>query len=214
MLLSADRFVSTTVESGVDAAQRASLLERFGLFGLRLACRLVIEKRAETSRMLVSELRQLSGLDALTDTIHTHFGARADVLRARSALLAVATIVQGVDTAVAAPLRLELERISSNVHEFAEIQLLNAIRAGIVTLPQSDVERAESLLGAGGMLAHQRLGAPADMPGPELANVAHELHRHWQQLAENPLVARATVDAARTLLRTCEGLVAGLAPRS
>ena len=36
----------------------------------------------------------------------------------------------------------------------------------------------------------------------------------WQRRAENPLASTAVVDAARVLVRTCEGLATGLAAPS
>ena len=214
MLLSADRFASNTFDHQIDAVEREALLDRFGLFGVRLGCQLVLDGTASTSQQLALELKDRSGLTELTHTIHTHFGARSDVLRARSALLGLAKILHSTGASAAQGLLVELDRITSNVHEFAEIQLLNALRVGAVTLPPADIEHAESLLGANGSLAHQRLGVQGDAPGEALVAAAHELHRHWQQLAENPLMARTTVDASRTLVRTCEGLVAGLAVHS
>lgn len=213
MLLSADRFISSVHSDVIDASDRQALLERFGLFGVRLACQLIRDGRAPTSQGLADELKERSGLNELTTTIHTHFGARSDVLRARSALLALNDVLTQVDTPIARRLLVELERIASNVHEFAEIQLLNAIRAGVVALPTGDVERAEILLGAKGTLAHQRLGAMPDTSGDTLTSLAHEMHRYWQQLTENPLMTRSATDASRTLVRTCEGLVAGLGQR-
>jgi len=99
----------------------------------------------------------------------------------------------------------------SRTHEFAEVQLLGALRAGHVTLPAADLQRAEALLGAAGTLAHERLGAEPQTQGAELVLLATEQHGYWQALSENPLMRRESVDAARVLTRSCEGLIAGAA---
>jgi hypothetical protein len=67
------------------------------------------------------------------------------------------------------------------------------------------------LLGAYGTSAAERVGLPPDAPVEEVrAALEHALER-WQQQAESPMSSRARSDAARVLVRTCEGLLDGLA---
>ena len=105
-------------------ACRAALLDRFGFFGLRLSVRLVQSGVATTATALSRELSARAGLAPLRDALTGRFAGRADVLKARSALLAVDAVLQRWPVPAAAGLRHEYERITAGAHEFAEIRLL------------------------------------------------------------------------------------------
>ena|GEM_PF-2168217 len=136
------------------------------------------------------------------------FAERRDVLQARSALLALETILRDHPMAGSDQLAAELERVTASAHEFAEIRLLNALRSGAVKA--TEVEEMERLLGAEGTAATTRLGLdPGTPPGELRAALEHTIGR-WQRRAENPLTSRDAADAARVLVRTCEGLLVDL----
>lgn len=212
LMLTVDRFANAEASIAVTPHERQELLDRFGIFGIRLGCALIRQQRATTSAELSDLLVDKSGLGALRSILSTHLSARADVLRARSALLALDRIVDRSGATDTARFDAELERIRSTVHEFSEVELLSNLRAGRVRLADADAARAERLLGADGGLAHQRLGADASTTPDELMKLAIDQHGHWQRVGESPLTSRPSADAARVLVRTCEGLlVAGRA---
>ena len=152
----------------------------------------------------------VSGIRALQEALHGQFAARADQLKAHTAIgvlssLAVAEPVAGIEE-----VRRDLERIAASTHEFAELRLLGAIRMGRVELTASEVEDVERLLGVKGEAAHRRVGLGADVAAEEVVHrAAVELDR-WHRKAEHPLTPVTTADAARVLIRTCEGIVAAL----
>jgi hypothetical protein len=133
----------------------------------------------------------------------TQFTERRDLLKARSALVALERITRADDRGLAR----DVERILAGAHEFAELRLLAALRAGTVTLPKPLVSEAERLLGDEGGAAPVRLGLPpeADPQATRLAALA--ALRRWHEYAENPAFGRRAADACRVLIRTCEGLV-------
>ena len=208
LLLSVDRFGDAETDLAITSHERHELLDRFGLFGIRVSCALLRQHSASSSSELAGLLVERSGLALLRETLKTHFSARGDVLRARSALLTLESVLAKHSGAGTDALETELERIMASTHEFAEVRLLGAIRAAHVNLPGSDLTRAELLLGVSGTLAHQRLGAESDTSARELAALATEQHSYWHSLAENPLMARDAAEAARVLTRSCEGLIA------
>ena len=106
----------------------------------------------------------------------------------------------------------EVERIFAGAHEFAELRLLGALRSRAVTLPEELATEAETLLGDHGAGTADRLGLPADAPPAALYDAALAALARWQQRAENPMLSRAAADACRVVVRTCEGLLAALAP--
>lgn len=208
LLLTVDRFANAETDLPLAPLERAELLDRFGIFGIRLSNALLRQGRATTSTELAKLLIERSGLGDLRSTLHSHLAARSDILRARSALLALDRLVSEVEGVDTRQFDMELERIMSSVHEFAEVQLLNALRSGYVTMSDADLARAERLLGAEGGLAHQRLDADESTEASELGKLALDQHGYWQRLSENPLMTRESADAARVLTRTCEGLIA------
>jgi hypothetical protein len=210
-LLSVDRFLRAGRESGVTAEVRQRLLARFGLFGIRLSTSL-IRQGADSPAALAKELVDRSGLRELEQVLHTQFGERRDVLKARSALLAVDAVLRSGDGAGPrqGPLAREIDRILAGAHEFTELRLLGALRSGTVTLPTRDADDGERLLGDAGASPAARLGLGPDAPSHELAEAAYTALERWQRHMVNPMLGRSTTDACRAVVRSCEGILAGL----
>ncbi|MBW0116404.1 dynamin family protein [Pseudonocardia abyssalis] len=199
-LLSVARF-----RRGPDAELRDRLVRRFGLFGIRLSA-MLIRQGTTTPDALAAELVARSGLTELQNVLHTRFTGRRDLLKARSALLAVDRLLQG--TRRDGPLAREVERVLAGAHEFAELRLLGALRSGAVGLPRPAAEEAERLLGDAGAAPTARLGLPPDAPAPELRHAAFAALERWQRHAANPMLTRVATDACHTVIRTCEGILA------
>ena len=204
LLLSTDRFLRA------DSEMRRGLLDRFGLFGLRLSVTLIRQGTADTPGALAEELVRRSGLDELRSLLDTQFTERRDLLKARSALMALDSVLHGDTRADVGPLLGEVERILAGAHEFAELRLLSALRSGVITLPKAERDDAERLLGGSGGAPEVRLGQPPGSGHNELRQAALEALARWHRRAENPLSGRAAADACRVVVRSCEGMVARL----
>jgi dynamin family protein len=194
-LLSADRF--TRLHGGHE------LVGRFGLFGIRLATSL-LRQGTRTPAELAGELVARSGLGDLRKVLTTQFTERRDLLKARSALVALERITRADDRGLAR----DVERILAGAHEFTELRLLSALRAGTVVLPKPLIREAERLLGDDGGTPGVRLGLPAAADAIATRAAALAALRRWHEHAENPALGRRASDACRVLVRTCEGLVA------
>ncbi|HWM00042.1 MAG TPA: dynamin family protein [Nocardioidaceae bacterium] len=199
-LLSTDRFLRAD-----SAETRRELVRRFGLFGIRLATSL-IRQGSRTPTALADELVARSGLSELQRVLQVQFGERRDLLKSRSALLALDRLVRADGDARG--LGRQIERILTGAHEFTELRLLGALRSGVVELPGTVAEEAERLLGGAGNTPTARLGLPADAPREEVHRAAFGALRHWQGQAENPMFGRRAADACRVVVRTCEGILA------
>jgi hypothetical protein len=208
LLVSADRFVHGTTTSGVAPIEREHLLDRFGLFGVRLAVSLLTHGEASSANELSEALVARSGLTQLRSVLRTQFAARADVLKSRSALLGVQGLLRShPPTGTAADaLAAEVERVTAGAHELAEVGLLNALRAGAVDVDADEAAAMERVLGAAGAATTARLGLPdGSSVADQRAALAAELTR-WQRRAENPLSSREVADAARDVVRTLSGI--------
>jgi hypothetical protein len=200
-LLSIDRFV----RAADTAEARRDLVRRFGLFGIRVAASL-IRQGTQSPGALADELVSRSGLGELQRVLQVQFGERRDLLKARSALLALDRLVRADGDARG--LGRQIERILTGAHEFAELRLLSALRSGMVSLPEQVATEAERLLGGAGSAHSARLGLPENAPREELHRAAFHALRRWQGQAENPMFGRRAADACRVVVRTCEGILA------
>jgi hypothetical protein len=204
LLLTADRFTSSSVE-------RRRVLDRLGLFGVRTGVRLIRDGTVRSAADLSRELTARSGLDRLRDTLAAQFVGRSQVLKARSALAALDTVLRGrAGDRAAYELAVAAEQIRASAHEFVEVRLLHLLRSG--RMPGRDDQQAEMarLLGGDGTSPSERLGLPADAQPWQLAAEAERALRRWQQVAEHPLTGRELGTAARAVARTCEGLLTTL----
>lgn len=209
LLLSADRFVAAEAHPTLPARTRSALIDRFGLFGLRLATTLIRQGHREPAG-LAEELVRRSGLDELRTVLATQFTERRDVLKARSALLLIDRTLREEPRPEAHQLAGEVERILAGAHEFRELRLLAELRAPDVALPPDVRSDAERLLGGHGAATPSRLGLESDADPAQLREAVIAALARWQRRAESPLSDRAASDRARVVVRSCEGMLARL----
>jgi predicted ATPase len=211
MLLSADRLIAAEFAPTVSKEARTQVLDRFGLFGIRLATTLM-RRGFDTMATLSAELVQRSGLADLRETISQLFADRREVLKARSALLGLEALLRADPQPNAQELFLDMQHILANAHEFRELRLLAALRTDRSGLPADLVEEAAQLAGGHGTGPVERLGGATTQE--ELLEVAGGALEQWRYHAENPLATRSAQQAAQVVVRSCEGLIIDLAPTS
>jgi hypothetical protein len=208
LLVSADRFANADAHVGLTTLEREALLERLGLFGVRLAIALVRDGTAPNSDALAKALVARSGLPALRGVLLAQFAERRDLLKARSGILAVETLALSEPVPGSEELLSTAEQLTAGAHELAELRLLTLLRSGAVDAKPDDVALMERLAGGDGAAVNARLGLPADADAAAIRAAASEQLARWQKRAESPMASRATADAARLLVRTCEAILA------
>jgi hypothetical protein len=211
LLLTADRFVDRAPGLGLTSIERTGLLDRFGLFGVRLATALLRHGVVSTATELAAELADRSGINALRDVLRSLFFERRDVLKSRSALLALDTLTRIRPRPGSEAVAAEVEQVIAGAHPFQELRVLAAIRAGWVTGKPEVLVELERLVGGAGSDIGRRLDQPADAGRAALATAASEALARWQRRAENPLTPHELAVASRVAIRSCEGVVAALA---
>lgn len=209
-LLSADRFAAADLPVLLAPEARVALLDRFGVFGVRLATTL-IRRGAESQTALAAQLVQRSGLSELRESIGRFFADREGVLRARSALMGLAMVLRAEPRPPARRLAADLERAIASTHDFAELRLLAALQTGRLALPEDLREEAERLTGGQGAGIAERLGIDYEAGEQELRVAAFDALGRWQAQAESPLLGADQRTAARTVVRSCEGVLTALA---
>ncbi len=209
-MVSADRFVGDGVPLRLDARTRMALLERFGMFGIRLVTTL-IRQGFTTAEALSEELVSRSGLEELRESVRQCFTDRHDVLKARSALLALEVVLRMEPRPAARRLVAALEQLVVSAHDFRELRLLAALHGGRTALPDPLADEARRLVGGVGTALPARLGFGRDASGHELHDAVSDALRRWQEQAENHALGTGQRRAARVVVRSCEGMVAQLA---
>ena len=207
LLLTVDRFVQRPTTIPLTELEREHLLDRLGLFGVRLATELIRTGAVQTAGELAAEMSRRSGLDRLRTVLLTQFEQRSRILKARSALAVLVDVLRTDDGPRAAELRSAVEELNAGTHEFEEVRLLDAVRSGMVELAPDKLAELDQVLGGSGHDAASRLGLELEAGPDELRTAALTALSRWQRVAEHPLSSRPAQLAARTATRTLEGLL-------
>jgi replication fork clamp-binding protein CrfC len=208
-MLSVDRFVREDSSLPVDAAVRAALLDRFGMFGLRISIA-VLRAGVSDSVALAEELLERSGLVALRDVIDQQFAQRSDLLKAHTALLSLQKIVQRHPVYATPRILADIDPLLADTHAFEELRLLSQLRSRPTTLNEDEMASLRRVIGGSGTDVESRLGLhPGDAAdGPRAAFAAAQ---RWRRRADHPLNDPFTARACRAAVRSAEAIVADYA---
>ncbi|MFE3545236.1 dynamin family protein [Nocardia sp. NPDC059177] len=208
-LLSADRFARPDLDLPVPPPMRAQLLDRFGMFGVRMATELVRTGVGDAAA-LAAELAARSGIDELRTVLDVQFGQRADQLKAHSALTTLDRVLTAHPGTRADELLPRVRTLLADVHGFAELRLLGRLRTDELPLPPEDLAELFRLIGGAGVAVHVRLGLPAGTDPATLRAHATDAARRWRTRSRHPLIDQATAAACLTAVRSAEGALTQL----
>jgi hypothetical protein len=208
-LLSADRFVGPQFPVPVDPDVRRVLLDRLGMSGVRLATTL-IRTGCDTRAKLATELVVRSGLAELRESMGRYFIDRSEVLKARSALAALESMLRRQPRPGAADMLTWVEYILANTHDFRELRLLATLQDPHLAFDAELGAQAQRLVGGNGTGLAARLGVDENAGGAELWGLASQALHRWQNQAEDPLLSLEQRRAAAVVVRSCEGMLAEL----
>ncbi len=208
LMISADRFVRGTPDLAVDRDLMRRLLERLGLFGIRLATVLLRTNDLGASG-LADELYSRSGTGELLRLIDGQFRSRAGALQARAVLGGLERVLVSRPRRDAERLWAELERLQADAGELVELRLLAAARTSGLPLERARAAQVERLLGAHGVDVPTRLGLPATASAAEVEARAAELLREWRELWGSPWSGPAVREVCDAVVRICEAALVG-----
>jgi GTP-binding protein EngB required for normal cell division len=204
LLRSVDRFRDPDLNPlGTDI--REELLDRFGLFGLRLAVRLLVEDRVATATELSDALLETSGIRTLQRILADRFAGRSDVLRARSALAALRGVADELGrrgVAGANGLAADIERVEAGSEQLALLRLLHLVLTGSVEVTPAEGSEIDRLTGAAP--AAERAGLAPDAPAEAIRAAALAGIERWRLRTASPLSDRRTIEAAEIVIRAYE----------
>lgn len=209
LLVSADRFTRPNDSVPIPPQDRARLLRRFGLFGIRLSTSMIrtgVRDAATLSRQLVER----SGIEALLDLITECMLDRAELLRARTVLLGIRELLRARPPRTVEGVESAIELLEAAMHDLRELRLLADLRNGGVVVPPGTGGEIERLLGGLGTDATARLGLTARAPGSDVRSRAAAAADRWRRTGADPMLDRATVTVCDTVVRSCESVLAAL----
>ena len=205
-MLSADRFMRDDPNLPVDSATRARLLDRFGMFGIRLSLALLRAGVADAAT-LADDLLERSGLVALREVIDHHFAQRSGQLKSHTALVSLRRFVERYPTPATPRVIADIEPLLADAHAFEELRLLSQLRSRPTTLTQDEMASLRRIIGGSGTDAGSRLGLSPQNPG-DGPRAAFAAAQRWRRRSEHPLNDPFTTRACRAAVRSAEALVA------
>jgi hypothetical protein len=209
MLLSADRFRSSHPTVPLSPTMRAQLIDRLGMFGIRLSVALIRTGAGDVDT-LADQLVRRSGLAELERLLSVHFTRRGAHLRAGAVLHAVERLLRTLPVSGSDRIWRELERIRVGSRDLLELDVLARLRSVDLGLPQPVRDEGERLLGAAGASPAERLALPDGTSAAELRDALLGAVVRWRGYADDPLARRLTTDTADAVVRACEALLAGM----
>jgi predicted GTPase len=218
LLLSAQRFLSSDEPRDLDREARGRLLERLGLFGVRLGVELIVARRVQSAGDLAHALEAQSGIGELRSVLNGQFAARASVLKARSALATLSALAAMHGGQKGRELRDRVRDVERASHELVEIRLLAQLRSGAFELGGAELQASElearRVLGDAGAEAHVRMGLPPTASEEEVRAAALDTIARWRTVVEDPFLSPDGREVAHGVVRSCEAVAAHAAQGS
>ncbi|HEY2194763.1 MAG TPA: GTPase [Actinomycetospora sp.] len=201
MLLSADRFTAT--DDVLDAERRGRLLERLGLYGVRVALG-AIDGGATSATEVADALRAASRIDELREVLRRRVLAHASTIKAAAALDQFEALLRAPELGQDARLwlgdQVEELRLDPRLHPVLEHEALAALWSGAARLPEELSVAFERLVG--GADDADRIGVSATADPRTVTAAARELGGRFRTHAfrTNPRAAWLAVVAERSCL--------------
>ncbi|SOX51855.1 Isoniazid-inducible protein iniC, partial [Mycobacterium ahvazicum] len=210
-MLSVDRFVRVESPLPVDAATRAQLLDRFGMFGLRISLAVLATGVADAAG-LADELLERSGLMTLREVIDQQFAQRSDMLKAHTALVSLRRFVEAFPIVATPYVIADIDPLLADTHAFEELRLLSQLSSRPTSLNEEELASLRRVIGGSGTRPASRLGLDPENADPgEGPRAAFAAAQRWRRRAEHPLNDPFTTKACRAAVRSAEAMVADFA---
>jgi len=190
LLFSVGRFLGARGDAVLDAELRQRLLDRFGLYGIRIATVLIDGGIVDADR-LAEELARGSGFERFLAFVEEQYLRRADQLRTSSAVGAVSALVRARPLASGGEaIGAAIERVHAVEGQgWAESRLLAELRGTRHPLTPGEAVQARRLLGGDGLEAAARLGLEPGAGSAALARAAADAAATWRTRASAAQVA-------------------------
>lgn len=209
MLLAADELCSTALPIALPVEVRRHLLDRFGLFGLRLLVDRLAQNDAVTAASLAPTLVDVSGVPNVIKALRESFLPRTGTLKARVGLIElrrVAVEMQGTDPRFSSWLDSEADRVEASAEEFVDLRLAQLITRVRGNLRPADLDELLSLAAAGP--ATRRLGLADAASSAECRLAALAVGDRWRARLSAALLEGPMLEVAGLAVQLADRLAA------
>lgn len=200
---SVDDFCDTAL-SPLTAEIRRDLLQRLGLFGVRVAIEELAGGRLTSAGDLSRALTEVSGVAGLHTLIREQFLPRARLLKARTALVAlrgVAAELTASGAEEAPAFAAAVDRADAGALEFAILQAAHLVLSGAVALGDADGAEVARVLTDPDLTVGLGL---AELAGDERRSAVLAGLTRWRERSNDPLSNPLIVTVADTMARLYE----------
>jgi Dynamin family len=197
----------------VPAGRRRTLFERFGGYGIVLACGL-LRDGLDDPVGLRTELIKRSGLEGFRELLVEHFGNRADLIKLQRLIFHLQRLHPlfhvglsprerlGLDAAIA-----EVTQLEFTEHSFRELAVLRHHYNGELDLSEAEAAELLRVTGEHGVSLAARLGLAPDAPLAALTDQAHARLAYWAAFTADPSYGGPTRNAGQVIRRSYERLL-------
>ncbi len=193
------------------AERRNKLYARLGRFGIKSGLQIVGEgtEASEFSKQLLHE----TNVDRLRRIVQAHFGNRALLIKASSALAAIRELAfqigeHGTGRAAEAARRIagRIDSIVADELRFREFALLEAYYKGNLKLEEGEIKQLLDVTGENGLSCGERLGMGTEISLDELVRIANRRQRYWHEKGNEVFVKVEIQELARVLAESYAGI--------
>lgn len=187
MLISPDNFKKSNDEVSMSEERRKHLCDKFGLYGIFVLTNAVRRNKDVTLSLLKETLLQKSGFGNLLQTVRSHFGERASLIKSQSILQ---DLLRQIVTAKSRTAGEALKGLCSvenilvstilTMHEYREWECLSKHYNGKLELDEETAAEFTAVCGEKGYSAKERLRLPSAGCSDELIRRAATRALYWQ----------------------------------
>lgn len=188
LFISPEFFVKEYDFIALPKIRRAELIQKYGLYGSYVCVRAIQNNTKITLSELSQSLRKMSGFDAFIKLVVSHFGDRAQLLKAQRGVIQLLEAINRDRVNANSQKRLDMlnavySRITSienDLHELKEWSLLLRIYENKVAVDDDFMQEYLLISGESGHSAISKLNVAKDTDISEMVAIAKERYNHWK----------------------------------
>lgn len=188
LFFSPELFVKEYDFVDLSKSHREELVLKYGLYGIYVCVRAIQKNAAITMAELSQILRSKSGFDTFIKLVVSHFGDRAQLLKAQRGVIQLLEAINKDRVNADSPERLnmlntiysKIASIENDLHELKEWNLLLRIYENSVTVDEDFMKEFLVISGESGHSVVNKLNVSEDTDILDMITLAKERHNYWK----------------------------------
>lgn len=188
LFMSVDSFVQSNLTSRVTADYKKAVVLKYGLYGIHVCIEKMKEAPNIDKNQLAIFLREKSGFNQFLEVLYSHFGDRSRVLKAQRSFTTLLDACnrdsqnKSINQTVIDDIFSRVMSIQEDLHDLKEIDLLNKIYEGRLSIEPSFMNELKTVCGEVGDDVCTRLGVSDIMPVEALIDIANKKYLKWKRI--------------------------------